>query len=417
MVVRINTGKSIRGVLRYNELKREHGQAKLIASKGFLPGVELLKLGQLANRLENRLALNTRTRTNTLHISLNFSPNEKIDTTKMEAVAHAYLRGIGFGNQPYLIYQHFDSGHPHVHLVTINIDENGKRIETHNLGKNQSEKVRKELEISYSLVKAEGQDMVMADLRRLGKINYGEVPSKPAINAVVTHVLHNYSFSSIHEYNAILKCFRVTGYRGEENSQRFLRGGLAYHFLDEKGIRQGVPLKASSLRIGATIKALERRFTSQNLRKDKYTQEVKGKILTVISELKNEKSELIDFQTKLKKQGIDTHLVYTATGFLYGVSYIDHRLGLIYKGSELSKELGASGLRSRFSSLTQNPNITKVPVKVESSAPSSDLSKPNEHEENLSLEADPIDIGDLSDSPFSGPNPKKKKKKKKSELD
>jgi len=43
----------------------------------------------------------------------------------------------------------------HVHIVTTNIKADGKRIELHNLGKNQSEKARKEIEIHYGLVKAE----------------------------------------------------------------------------------------------------------------------------------------------------------------------------------------------------------------------------------------------------------------------
>jgi hypothetical protein len=27
------------------------------------------------------------------------------------------MEKIGFGSQPYLVYQHLDSGHPHVHIV------------------------------------------------------------------------------------------------------------------------------------------------------------------------------------------------------------------------------------------------------------------------------------------------------------
>ncbi|MGI8583448.1 MAG: relaxase/mobilization nuclease domain-containing protein [Chitinophagaceae bacterium] len=35
---------------------------------------------------------------------------------------------IGFAEQPYLVYQHLDAGHPHIHIVTTNIQQSGKRI-------------------------------------------------------------------------------------------------------------------------------------------------------------------------------------------------------------------------------------------------------------------------------------------------
>ena len=38
------------------------------------------------------------------------------------------MQGIGFGNQPYLVYQHHDAGHPHIHMVTANIQADGQRI-------------------------------------------------------------------------------------------------------------------------------------------------------------------------------------------------------------------------------------------------------------------------------------------------
>jgi len=64
---------------------------------------------------------------------------------------------IGFGNQPYLVYQHFDAGHPHIHVVTTNIQRDGHRIIMYNIGWNQSKKARLELEEKYGLVKAKGR--------------------------------------------------------------------------------------------------------------------------------------------------------------------------------------------------------------------------------------------------------------------
>jgi hypothetical protein len=40
---------------------------------------------------------------------------------KITEIAVEYMDKIGFGEQPYLVYQHFDSGHTHLHIVTTNI--------------------------------------------------------------------------------------------------------------------------------------------------------------------------------------------------------------------------------------------------------------------------------------------------------
>src|SRR4028118_1405785 len=112
------------------------------------------------NRFQNLIELNKTATTNTLHISLNFDPSEHFKREKMTQIATAYREKIGFGEQPYLVYEHRDAGHPHIHIVTTSIQENGKRIDTFNIGRNQSERARKEIEQSFGLVKAAGKKIV-----------------------------------------------------------------------------------------------------------------------------------------------------------------------------------------------------------------------------------------------------------------
>lgn len=414
MVVRINTGKSITGVLRYNELKRETGKAELISSNGFLPGLEDLNSFQLGKRFRELTALNTRTKTNALHISLNFAPGERIDKELMKEIAHSYLEKIGFGNQPCLIYEHRDAGHPHLHIVTVSIDSAGKRIETHNLGKNQSEKARKELELEYRLVPAEKQNYVGPDLKTLGEISYGERPSKSSLNTVLNHVWNNYQFSSFGEYNAVLKAFKVEAYRGERESQRFLRGGLVYHFLDNSGKRLGVPLAASSFYSKPTLKNLEKRYPKGKATKEILIPQIRAR-LDLIHSKKSFRS-LEEFESGLKKQGITLSLNYGKDGRLFGVSYVDHTLRIGVKGSDLGKDFGAAVLADRFNLGPAVPE-RMVPVVPENNLKTGQVSNdPNTLEITdpsslISLIAPDLEF---SDSPFQGPvtKPRKKKKKK-----
>src|SRR6266498_1042882 len=155
MVAKITIPKSIEAALNYNEKKVQNGTAECLHAGNYLNDVEKMNFYEKLNGFEMNNMLNKRASTKTLHVSLNFDPSEKLSNDKLKEIAALYMNKIGFGEQPYLVYQHFDAGHPHVHIVSTTIRSDGTRINTHNIGRNQSEKARKEIEQMYKLVRAE----------------------------------------------------------------------------------------------------------------------------------------------------------------------------------------------------------------------------------------------------------------------
>src|SRR5207237_5583995 len=119
--------------------------AECIHSANYPKDTEWLSFKDKLNRLEKLTMLNQQTKINSVHISLNFDPSEKLSRELLKEIADLYMIAIGFGEQPYLVYQHHDAGHPHLHIVTTNIKENGKRIELHNLGQYRSMKASKQI--------------------------------------------------------------------------------------------------------------------------------------------------------------------------------------------------------------------------------------------------------------------------------
>jgi hypothetical protein len=116
-------------IFNYNENKVKEGLAECIGAENFpLNGDEMshkIKLGYLLKRMELRDSV----KRNSVHISLNFDPSEThLSTEKLKDIAGVYMQKLGFGEQPYLVYQHHDAGHPHIHKVTTNLQSNGDRI-------------------------------------------------------------------------------------------------------------------------------------------------------------------------------------------------------------------------------------------------------------------------------------------------
>ena len=102
---------------------------------------------------------------------------------------------IGFSDQPYLVYRHDDAGHPHIHIVSTNIQANGNRISMHNMGRNQSERARKAIEVEFGLVKAEDRKNKKAS--ELVPVNaykaiYGKAETRQAISNVLNVVVNQY---------------------------------------------------------------------------------------------------------------------------------------------------------------------------------------------------------------------------------
>src|ERR1700743_1185485 len=117
MVAKIKSGKSLIGAINYNERKVSRGMAELIAAVRYPKDMEQLNFRDKLLRLADLAARNERTKTNTVHISLNFPNGENLPDEQLTAITQDYMRGIGFESQPYLVYRHEDAGHPHIHIV------------------------------------------------------------------------------------------------------------------------------------------------------------------------------------------------------------------------------------------------------------------------------------------------------------
>src|SRR5947209_12714895 len=205
MVTVVHNSGSLRNALHYNENKVQQQVAECIHSANYPKDTEWLSFKDKINRLEKLTLLNQQTKINSVHISLNFNPSEKLSLEQLKAIAEVYMQKIGFGEQPYLVYQHYDAGHPHLHIVTTNIKENGKRIELHNLGQHRSMKASKEIEQEFNLVKALSKSRLRYELQPVNvqKVQYGKSETKRAITNVLDAVLPHYKYTSLAELNAI----------------------------------------------------------------------------------------------------------------------------------------------------------------------------------------------------------------------
>jgi hypothetical protein len=350
MVARFVNGKNIRGMLHYNENKVAAGEARLLLASGFASDIDRFNLEQKLQRFEHLTMLNTRVKTNAVHITLNFDEQDKLSNVQLQQITMLYMERIGFGDQPYLVYKHNDAAHTHVHIATINIKSDGNRIDTHGIGWKLSEPARIALEKEYRLVQAEGRknsNTLNIKAANIEKAIYGKTPTKRAITNIVNAVIDTYKFTSLAEFNAVLKQFNIVADRGGENTLMREKGGLIYSLINNKGEQMGIPIKASAIYNKPTLVNLQATFDKNIERRKQFKDPLKETFEKVFNQYSTiTKSTFI---AELQKQNINVAFRTNDQCYTYGITYIDNNNKTVFNGSDLGKAYSAKAILDRFS--------------------------------------------------------------------
>lgn len=390
MVTVIKVANSVHRILNYNENKVKEGVAVCIGAENYPLDADDMSLKMKLDFLLKRMELNENVKRNSLHISLNFDPSESgLSGEKLMEIAKVYMQKLGFGEQPYLVYQHHDAGHPHLHVVTTNIEADGKRIDLHHLGIRKSEPARKAIEKEFGLVVAEEQKRQQKNQLKpvfVARALYGKSQTKLAIQNVLQSVLPQYRYTSLPELNAVLKQYNVLAQRGNENSRVYRHKGLLYRILDTDGKPVGVPIKASLFYNKPTLQFLEEKFKENVAKRLPYKARIKNAIDLA---LLDDKRRLTDLIKELKKHGIDVVLRQNKEDLIYGMTYVDHQTKCVFNGSALGKQYSAKAIQERcLHSTVYGQKLNELSTPKQVGSPSRTATSPTEtkvDENNLSV--------------------------------
>ncbi len=357
MVAKISIGSSLYGALCYNgeKVNKENGRI-LGSNKIIIPVDGKADIGQMAENFRMFMPKMGKTKKPVLHISLNPHPDDRLSDQDFEILAREYLDKLGFGEQPYVIYKHEDIDRHHIHIVTVNVNEEGKRLNQDFLYR-RSKKITTELEEKYNLHKAQ-REKISPDTPITKVDSNGDI--KRQVANTVKMVGMRYKFQSMGEYNAILGLYNVRcdTADGRVNGREY--HGLVYFATDDNGNTIATPLKASRLGKFASRTAIDGRFERAKEKID--VAPTKRKVADALSQ----SSDKDDFVAKLKERNIDVVFRYTDEGRIYGVTFVDHDTMKALNGSRLGKDFSANALNARFSQQSQPteqaPTATVVPI-------------------------------------------------------
>lgn len=351
MVAKISIGSSLYGALAYNSEKINRKEGRLLgANKIILPADGQIDIGRIAENFRAFMPMMGRTKKPVLHISLNPHPDDKLTDQDFEILAREYLEKLGFGEQPFIIYKHMDIDRHHIHIVTVNVNEQGKRLNQDFLFR-RSKRITTELEEKYNLHK-EQREKITPDMP-IKKVDPNGDIKRQVANAVKM-VGMRYKFQTLGEYNAILSLYNIKCEQtdGRVNGREY--HGLVYFATDDDGKTIANPFKASRLGKFASRTAIDSRFEKA---KDKIDiTPTRRRVSDVLAQSRSKEA----FISGLKERNIDIVFRYTEDGRIYGVTFIDHNTMTVLNGSRLGKQFSANALNERFNN-PQAPNDVPLP--------------------------------------------------------
>ncbi|MFV0389197.1 MAG: relaxase/mobilization nuclease domain-containing protein [Pyrinomonadaceae bacterium] len=87
-------------------------------------------------------------------VSVNLKPGEHFESYDWIDVGHSYLKEMGFENSPYMIVQHREKDHEHIHILTSRVDFEGKVV-SDSMERRRARSWAKSIESKYDLTKTE----------------------------------------------------------------------------------------------------------------------------------------------------------------------------------------------------------------------------------------------------------------------
>ena len=396
MIAKISSTENLGGALGYNFKKVGKGEASvLLAAELYQNSDGNYTMEDVLADMEALMPKVCRTKKTVFHCSLNPHPDEKLSDETLTQIAKEYMEALGYGNQPYIVFKHSDIAREHIHIVSLRVDGEGKKINDR-FEKRKSKQITDTLERKYNLIpSSKVSEKVVTETPKVDTIK-GNI--KEQVANVVRMVLKHYKFCSLGELNAILSKYNLaveevkTEFRGKKYD------GLVYVPTDDKSNKVSTPIHASDIGRGVGYTAIQNRIQKSKQTVKPLIPTIRNKVLQTMRTSPNTEKEL---RQRLEEQGLRVVIRKNDNGRIYGITFIDDEQGVALNGSRLGKGYAANIFNGYFSNPAHNPFLEEMlygnpSVCLEQSATVQPLQSNAEEGDNLIDEL----IEDMADGSF-----------------
>ena len=383
MIAKISATENLGGAIGYNFKKVEKGEASiLLAAELYQSNDGNYTMEDVLADMQALIPKKCRTKKTVFHCSLNPHPDEKLSDETLMQIAKEYMEALGYGKQPYIVFKHNDIAREHIHIVSLRVDSKGRKIDDR-FEKRRSKQITDALEKRFGLIpSSKVRDNVETETPKVD-IDRGNIKEQMA--STLRMVLEHYKFCSLGELNAILNKYDLaieevkTEFRGKKYD------GLVYVPADDKGGKVSTPIHASDIGRGVGYTAVQNRVQKSKQAIKPLIPAIRNKVLQTMRTSPQTEEEL---QQRLEEQGLRVVLRKNEGGRIYGITFIDDKVGVALNGSRLGKGYAANVFNDYFSNPTHNPFLDETlygspSIRLEQSATVQPSQQNTEENDNL----------------------------------
>ncbi|WP_121812968.1 relaxase/mobilization nuclease domain-containing protein [Mucilaginibacter kameinonensis] len=324
----LNSNSSFNGVsYNTNKMDKDKGELMKTENFGYLQGIPNVMPEEYKNYLRSWSNTNSSIRDKQMHLVLSAEGRE-YDKGQLTDMADAFMKAMGYGENPYMVVFHNDTANNHVHIVSSRIDHNGAKID-------DSFEHKRAMEVMQRII---NNDIKYATIDLVQKT-------------------FDYSISTVAQFKLL---FEQQGYSVFYNDN-----GMTLRKYDD--IQQIIPMQKVNSLI-AESKKDDGRMLQLKAIINKYKGRADATVNTVyepskFDHLKKPIGYTSDL-SKLLKQMFDIDIVYHGKDGKppYGYTIIDHKSNSVFKGSEIMplKEFIDNTLLKTRQTKTNEPIRLKV---------------------------------------------------------
>ena len=393
MIAKISSSR-LAAALGYNFKKVEKHEASVLLVQGlFHDRNGAYSRAQVLADMLRTIPAQCRTKKTVFHCSLNPHPDEKLSDEALSRIAREYMEALGYGAQPYIVFRHNDIPRAHIHIVSLRVDSEGRKINDR-FERRRSKRITDALEAKFGLLPSRKKEDVSVKPSAVD-IDAGDI--KRQVAAAVQYVLGRYAFQSVGEMNLVLTRFHVTAEEVKTERKGRPFDGIVYAATDADGHKICTPIKAFEIGRQVTYAALRRHFEQSK----SVVRERSEAIRRAIADVMQTSPDRAAFIDRMRGHGIETVTRINAVGRLYGITFIDDANGIAVNGSRLGKGFAANVFNAYFAG-EPNPflEMSWPKEKEERAAAVEELTEcPNDMlptESDLSLQVHGADLRELA---------------------
>ena len=272
------------------------------------------------------------------------------------------MERMGYGEQPYIVFKHRDIAREHLHVVSLRIDREGRKL-PHDFEARRSVEITRDLEQKYGLHPSiKGQEL--QDREGLRKVDYPKGDVKQQVSSTVRSCLRHYRCASFGEWRTLLEAFNVSVEERTGTIEGRDYAGMIYGALTDDGYGIGTPFKSSRIGKDVGYEALQRYYERSKtaLKEPGALDGLRKKVVDGMARC----STRTEFCERLHDKGVDAVFRLNAAGRIYGVTFIDHEQGIVANGSLLGRNFSANAFEQLFHAEAKGRGVSRESSEQES---------------------------------------------------